>query len=610
MRDKIQQAFGFAPDEIIPDGSIHRFSTRDQPQDKAGYYCFFDHGDGFQAGFFGDWRSGHFETWHNHNGEKLSPDLIQGISEAKKKGQQERDRQAREAAEKARGIWEAAKPAQDHQYLTRKGIKPHNARLDSYGNLILPVMDMQGQINSLQIIKPDGEKLFLTGGKIKGHFCPLRGSDENGSVYIAEGFATAATVYEALEGTKTVLTAFNAGNLQPVAQVVRVKYPDRKVVIAADFDHRTDGNPGLTKAREAAQAVNALLAWPEFAPDDPGTDFNDLAQATGLDAVKTRLEFAILESEPEKTDHFQKIRPVTIYDFLKKKFPPRQNILDPWLPGQGLVMVYAYRGVGKTYFALSVGYAVATGGKFLTWTAKYPSGVLYIDGEMPGPVMQERLSMIVASSDLEPQAPFILLTPDLQPEGMPRLDTTEGQATVESILTPEIKFIIVDNISTLTSARENEADGWTPIQAWALRQRAKGRAVMFIHHSGKTGTQRGTSRREDVLDTVLSLKRPIDYEPSMGAVFEIHFEKARGLYGDDVSPIEARLSTDESGNMAWLTRPVEACNYDRVVELLKDGLTQKEIAQELNLNKSTVSRHAKRSRQEGLISNIGGQGNG
>ncbi len=313
---------------------------------------------------------------------------------------------------------------------------------------------------------------------------------------------------------------------------------------------------------------------------------------------------------PEKPSHAQKIRPITIYDFLKREFPPRQNILDPWLPGQGLVMVYAYRGVGKTYFALGVGYAAICGGQFLTWTAPQPSGVLYIDGEMPGPVMQERLSMIVANSELEPRAPFMLLTPDLQPEGMPRLDTTEGQATVESILTPEIKFIIVDNISTLTSARENEADGWTPIQAWALRQRAKGRAVMFIHHSGKTGTQRGTSRREDVLDTVLSLKRPIDYEPSMGAVFEIHFEKARGLYGDDVSPIEARLSTDDNNNMAWLTRPVEACNYDRVVELLKAGLTQKEVAQELNLNKSTVSRHAKRARQEGLITNLGGRNNG
>ena len=138
------------------------------------------------------------------------------------------------------------------------------------------------------------------------------------------------------------------------------------------------------------------------------------------------------------------------------------------------------------------------------------------------------------------------------------------------------------------------------MQEWALRQRAVGRSVLFVHHAGKGGQQRGTSRREDVLDTVITLKRPVDYLPDQGAVFEIHFEKARGIYGDDVAALEARLATSTEGLSIWCTRSVEVGNYERVVQLLNEGLKQHEIAIELGINKSNVSRHVKRAKAEGL----------
>ncbi|HCC53483.1 MAG TPA: RNA polymerase subunit sigma-70 [Desulfobulbaceae bacterium] len=310
--------------------------------------------------------------------------------------------------------------------------------------------------------------------------------------------------------------------------------------------------------------------------------------------------------EPVKSHN--KVVAVDIAAFLAREFPPRANLLSPWLPSQGLAMVYAYRGIGKTHFALGVAYAVASGGSFLGWQAPKPVGVLYIDGEMPGPVMQERLIAIIISNDKEPAAPFILLTPDLQPEGMPRIDTEEGQAAIESILSDEIKLIVVDNISTLSGAKENDGDGWGPTQGWALKQRAAGRSVLFVHHSGKGGAQRGTSRREDVLDTSIALRRPVDYEPDQGAVFEIHFEKARGIHGEDVKSIEATLTTDDHGRMTWRTRTVENSTFDRVVALLNEGMTQGDVATELNINKSSVSRHAKKAKAAGLIETKKGGG--
>jgi len=287
--------------------------------------------------------------------------------------------------------------------------------------------------------------------------------------------------------------------------------------------------------------------------------------------------------------------------FLEKDFPPRTNLLVPWLPSQGLAMVYAKRGIGKTFFALNIAFAVAPGGSYLGWQAPEAAGVLYLDGEMPAPAMQERLSAIAKGSVLFPTAPFILVNPDFQPEGMPRIDQEEGQKAIESILTDDIKLIVVDNISTLSCAKENEADGWAPVQGWALRQRASGRSVLFVHHAGKGGAQRGTSRREDVLDTVIALRHPAQYKQEHGAVFEVHFEKNRGLYGDEVKSFEAALRIDADQKMSWNTRSIEHATFNKVVTLFNDGVKQNDIAEELGIDKSNVSRHIKRARESGLL---------
>ena len=127
---------------------------------------------------------------------------------------------------------------------------------------------------------------------------------------------------------------------------------------------------------------------------------------------------------------------------------------------------------------------------------------------------------------------------------MPHSFATKTES-IEKLITEQTKLIVMDNISTLIrSGKENEGESWLPVQEWALRLRSRGKTVLFIHHSGKGGQQRGTSRREDVLDTVIALKKPADYKQQDGAHFEVHFEKNRGLYGDDVKPFEVRLTSN------------------------------------------------------------------
>jgi putative DNA primase/helicase len=299
------------------------------------------------------------------------------------------------------------------------------------------------------------------------------------------------------------------------------------------------------------------------------------------------------------------IRPLTAAEFLKLHLPPRQNILAPWLPEKGLAMIYSPRGVGKTLLGMTSAYAIAAGADFLGFKTEKARKVLYIDGEMPAETMQQRLATIIRGFTQQPPAEdyFRILISDLSQVGLPDLATPEGQAWIDAQIR-DAEVLLTDNISTLVrSGKENEAEGWLPVQNWALHHRRAGRAVVMLHHAGKGGAQRGTSRREDVLDTVISLRRPSDYLPDQGARFEVHFEKTRGFYGEDAQPFEAKYEMRD-GAALW-TR-TEICDVERarVVAALKDGMSIREAADELGMHKSKVERIRRKAMETGDLSQV------
>jgi len=240
------------------------------------------------------------------------------------------------------------------------------------------------------------------------------------------------------------------------------------------------------------------------------------------DAMAVELEATATGPDAKR----QPLSAVSIAEFLSMEIPARKHLLSPVLPEQGLMMIHGPRGLGKTHLSVGIAVAVASGDKFLRWSAPNPAGVLLVDGEMPASSLQERLAKAVQASEKEVTASLRIVTPDLNRDaGMPDLSTTAGQAAVDALV-GDAKLIVLDNLSSLMrSGVENDAESWQPLQTWALRHRAQGRSVIFIHHSGKGGAQRGTSRREDVLDTVIGLRRPSDYSQTQGARFEIHIDK-------------------------------------------------------------------------------------
>ncbi|WP_027442677.1 toprim domain-containing protein [Erythrobacter cryptus] len=194
--------------------------------------------------------------------------------------------QADEAAVRATRIWESARPAPDeHPYLVAKQAAPLALRMDAGRRLVVPLQDIDGRIHSVEFIAPDGAKRFLAGGAKKGHFAVVGAEpgplpEPGGPLLICEGWATGASLHIATG--HTVIAAMDAGNLMPVAEALRARFPEADLVLVADNDKKPDRdtNPGVEAARKVALAVDGRLAVP-----DSSGDANDLFCAEGSAAI-------------------------------------------------------------------------------------------------------------------------------------------------------------------------------------------------------------------------------------------------------------------------------------------------------------------------------------
>lgn len=308
-------------------GRMVRCKVEGGDREKRGWYMLheFPKSDGglLIVGSYGIWRGSENNAQKIRLGktDPLTADqqaaLRRRLAEDRKRIELERARDAAKAAEIARKAWAALQPDGESPYLHQKGVGGHGLKFTKNGSAVLPLVDTGGKIHGLQFLrtaaqvkeaKRPAKEFWPVGVAKKGHF-HLLGHAPHWIVLVAEGYATAASLFEATG--LPVACAFDAGNLLPVAEALRQRYKRARVLVCADDDCFTAGNPGVTAAGAAAVAVNGAWVAPTFTDEAARqakheanghklTDFNDLHALEGLAAVgaQVRARLSDLKWDP------------------------------------------------------------------------------------------------------------------------------------------------------------------------------------------------------------------------------------------------------------------------------------------------------------------------
>ena len=281
-------------------------------------------------------------------------------------------------------------------------------------------------------------------------------------------------------------------------------------------------------------------------------------------------------------------------DFMNLELPKQEMLLSPIIPTKSLTMLHAYRGVGKSFFAMSIAYAVATGSKFLRWESNKPAKVLYVDGEMSSTALQERFSRIAENFEASENSyteNLKIFSADLQEFATIDIANTCIQEEIDKML-DGISLVVFDNLSSLTKVDELDATSWVSIQDWLFDLRKRGIAVLIVHHSGKNGGQRGISKREDILDLVIHLEhsragkkstKEDEENSSFGGNCKVVFEKNRNLGGKQIASFDIALVDTDNGGISWV-------DVYSIVKTMKNfGGTCRSIGEITGISKSTIS---------------------
>lgn len=465
---------------VTLDGRIHRFATADdRGQERSGWYVAWE--DEHPAGVAGDWRSGVQKIWIYGGGATCSPEEAERHKErvraASEKARGEREKGYEQIAGAVSAIIREAAPADDaHPYLIRKKVRSHGLFQTGDGRLIMPVY-INGRVRSAQYISADGTKQFHCGGEISGGYFILGAFPPEGTLYLAEGYATAASVYEATG--KTTMVCLNAGNLPKIARQARdILGPQQDITVVADNDA---SGTGQRAASECAAAAGAKVIIPPVLGDA-----NDYACA-GHDLA------ALLEG--------QRSWLIQADEFCREPAPIRW-LVKRWIQREGLSMVFGDSGAGKTFVTLD--WALRIASSVDTWEDEKirHGGVVYLAGEghhglkariagwkqyfgVTGP-----LNMWVSSSECDLNAP----------EGI-----SMAVSEIENTGCTDIAMIVVDTLHRFLVGDENKAvDAKTMLDACAILSRTFKCAVVLVHHIGVNpdakSRARGSSSWRGALD--------------------------------------------------------------------------------------------------------------
>jgi hypothetical protein len=418
------------------------------------------------------------------------------VGEFKAKREADRVASQAQAAEKAEDeVGTYADASADHPYLIRKRIEPHGIKIDRAGRLVVPVIDQEGEILSYQTIDAEGNKRFLKGGKIEGGFYELRGNRK--VIFIGEGFATCASIHQATGFT--TLVAFDCGNLAKVAKSAKEMFLGSRIVICADNDQFTEGNPGITKGKAAASLVFGEIVYPTFNESDLSskpTDFNDLHILQGIEAVKEQIERVALPAIDKLAFEFTRADSLELTEI--------KWVVDDYIEADSLAQVFGDPGGGKSFVAIDLACCVATGKPWHGHEVKQGS-VFYIAGEGHNGLARRLKAWQIGNGTSLAGVPLYKSHRAAQ-----LYDATEAAVVAESIkqLSAEANcipsMIVIDTLARNHGGDENSTQDMNAfIQHLDVYLRQPWKCcVMVVHHSGVADKDRsrGSTALKGALD--------------------------------------------------------------------------------------------------------------
>jgi len=536
------------PHDLPLDGQYHRFPLDGESYD--GFFIGFADSMGPVYARFGDWREQrNWKIWKRGHNEPSKETIEEKIEQAKAEYLRKKEAAQEEAANHSSEFLAQAQPAtHDHPYLKAKKLpEAFGARLDpANGKLLVPLRDIRGRTWSYQSIGLGGKR-FRKGGKKRGCFYVIGSHDANTPRYfVAEGFATAATIHMATR--EPVVVAFDSGNLGPVVEALLSRVPDKEIVIAADNDcWNKDGTKKDAKlpntGRDSANALRlkARIAHPHFnITKNKPTDFNDLYQNEGIEEVIKQLG---------PTDA-QTIQFMSMEELLTLQFEDHDWLIEDILPRGGIAGLLAKPKVGKSTLVRQLCLAVARGTTFLGKQTQQGRVLYMAVEEIPGPVSQHFKAMGATAED--PIHTHFYGTP---PEAIAEL----GKLCAHN----PPALIVLDTLFRIMKVEGNDSNSYTNVMdAFERLQkiaRSSGCAVVFVHHAKKGegfGSEVGIGStaiggavdNSIIMEKDAEGRRVLYTEPRYGVPIEkteLLFDAGRGVLSLGMPPGERRLADRE-----------------------------------------------------------------
>lgn len=385
----------------------------------------------------------------------------------------------------------------------------------------------------------------------------------------------------------------------------------KDVVLSPDNDQ--EGRQHMMQVGASLKGIAKSLKWIDL-PDLPSKgDVTNWVEKIG-DKVEAGERLAVMIDnagpyEPPKKKTLEDAI-LEVKEFKTVDLPAKRVIVNPWATEQSIILIIGYRGVGKTWFVMSLLDAVSRGEGFGPWELRTSVPCLYLEGEMAAQDVRERLDAL--NQDQDRQNPlFVYSDAYANSLGLPRANllSKKWRTTMKRVLTTrKVKLWAVDNIASLTGGiDENSKKDWDPINSWLLELRFAGISTILLHHTNKTGGQRGTSAREDNIDVSITLKRPFDYTAEDGARFIVSFQKARVSTKDlsEIGDTQFQLSQDEHGNLLWTWGNVKRETRIEVLRLFDEGMKNQEVVDALGVSKGYVSKIKNSAIKDGILSSKG-----